>query len=60
MDWLRLCRRSLVNGLPILEDTGENRRVAGGVQESGTDLMRISSNRAGLTRFLGCLGDERS
>ncbi len=47
--------RSLVNGSPILEDTGENRRAAGGVQESGTDLMRISSTRVGLTRFLGWL-----
>ena len=44
-----------MNGSPILEDTGENRRAAGGVQESGTDLMRISSTRVGLTRFLGWL-----
>ncbi|MGO8901005.1 MAG: hypothetical protein ACLQU5_22020 [Isosphaeraceae bacterium] len=52
--WESWCR-SLVNGSPILENTGENRRAAGGVQESGTDLMRISSTRVGLTRFLGCL-----
>ena len=51
----RLRRGSIVNGSPILENTGENCRVAGGVQESGTDLMRISSNRVGLPRFLGCL-----
>ena len=36
-----------MNSSPILEDTGENRRAAGGVQESGTDLMRISSTRVG-------------
>jgi len=55
MDWLRLRRRSIVNGSPILENTGENRRAAGGVQESGTDLMRISSTRVGLTLFVGWL-----
>ena len=55
MDWLRLRCRSIVNGSPILEDTGDNRHAAGGAQESGTDLMRISSNRVGLTRFLGWL-----
>jgi hypothetical protein len=55
MDWLRLRRRSIVNGSPILENTGENRRAAGGVQESGTDLMRISSTRVGLTFFVGWL-----
>ena len=53
--WLRLRRRSIVIGSPILEDTGENRRAVGGVQESGTDLMRISSIQVGLTRFLGFL-----
>jgi len=55
MDWLRLRRRSIVNGSPILEDTGENRRAAGGVQESGTGLMRISSIHVGSARFVGWL-----
>ncbi len=55
INWLRLRHRSIVNGSPILEDTGDNSRVARGVQGSGTDLMRISSIQIGWTRFLGYL-----
>ncbi len=44
-----------MNSSPILENAEDNRRAAGGDQESGTDLMRISTTRAGLTWLLGYL-----